>query len=104
MDDRNKRGDITNTVSKLMADREKRSQQEELAIENMGEYKKALNGVASTPNGQLMLKTLIKACGVFTVSKESDAISLIRHNERRNVYLQYVRPFLEPDVKKELEN
>jgi len=95
----------SNTVDKLLQSREERKKQEAIAIENALEYQKALNGVASTPNGKLMLKTLIKACGVFDPDKEgSDGVALIRQSERRNVYLKFVRPYLEPKQRQELEN
>jgi hypothetical protein len=93
------------TTDRLIAARAEREKKEALAIENALEYQKALNGVASTPNGKLFIKTLIKACGVFDPDKEgSDAAALIRQSERRNVYLKFLRPYLEPQFKQELEN
>lgn len=94
---------IKSTVDKLLENRKKRAEQEAIVIENEKEYAKALNGVACTPNGKLVLRTLIKAGGVFSVSSPVDMVTLIRNNERRNVYLQFIRPYLDPDVKQFLE-
>lgn len=90
-------------VDKILQDRTKCAEQEAIVIENAKEYAKALNGVACTPNGKLVLRTLIKAGGVFTPSSPVDVSTLIRNNERRNVYLQFIRPYLDPDVKQALE-
>lgn len=95
--------DINSIVDKVLQDREKRAEQEAIVIENAQEYAKALNGVACTPNGKLVLRTLIKAGGIFTPSSPVDVSTLIRNNERRNVYLQFIRPYLDPDVRQVLE-
>jgi len=95
--------DINSMVDKLLQDKKKRAEQEVIVIENAQEYAKALNGVACTPNGKLVLRTIIKAGGVFIPSSPVDVSTLIRNNERRNVYLQFIRPYLDSDVKQALE-
>lgn len=92
------------TIDKLQKARAERVQAEENAIENLEQFKMALNDVASTPNGAHVLKTLIKACGVFTPDTSMDAASLMENKARRNLYLQLIRPNLEPKLKQELEN
>lgn len=95
----------SNTVDKLLASRKERERKEAVAIENALEYQTALNGVAASPNGKLVFKTLIKACGVFDPDKEgSDGVALIRQSERRNFYLKFIRPYLEPQQRQELES
>lgn len=96
--------DPSNTVSKILQQREKKEESYVIAKERQDEYKKALNGVASTPNGEILLKTLIKASGIHTPDKGSDVSTLIRMGERRNFYLTFIRPYLEPKLRKELEN
>ena len=91
------------TVEKLLKAREARDKQEAVILENQEEYKKALNSVIGTPNGALVFKTLIKACGVFAPDRGTDVASLIRQSEKRNVYLEFVRPYLTPELKQEVE-
>ena len=91
------------TAEKLMMARAERERQEALIIENQKEYAKALNDMAASQSGKLVLQTLIKACGVFTAKDGVDGVSLIENNARRNLYLRYIRPYLEPTNKQELE-
>lgn len=93
----------TNTVEKIIARRKEEDRLRDLAIENEAEYKKALNGMAASPNGKLVLKTLIKACGVFDPKEGTDGVALIENNAKRNLYLRFIRPYLEPQMKQELE-
>lgn len=91
------------TVDKLQREREKQKAAEAIMIENMEEFAKALNDVAGSPSGKLFLRTLIKACGVFIPDLEKDGVTLVENKAKRNLYLQLVRPFLEPKLKQELE-
>ena len=70
----------------------------------MDEYAKELNGVAASPNGKFFLKRLIKGIGVFTPQKGKDGVALIENNAQRNIYLELIRPHLEPQIRMELEN
>ena len=92
------------TIDKLLSSREDRERQEAIIIENALEFQKALNGVASTPNGELVLKTLIKASGVFSSKGKLDGVALIRASDKSDFYLDFIRPYLEPNIRKELEN
>lgn len=93
----------SNTVSRILEQREQREKQEGVIEERKEEYKKALNGVASTPNGKLVLELLVKASGVHEPVDTTNARSLLRANDR-NFYLKFIRPFLEPKLRKDLEN
>ena len=94
----------TNTVGRLNKQREDVEKIGELCSEGREAYRKAINGVAASPNGKIFLQTLIKAIHVFDPITAKDNIALIECNAQKNVYLKYIRPYLEPDVKKELEN
>lgn len=94
---------LRNTVDKLRESRALRDQQEVLKKEQEADYAKALNDMAASPSGRLVLRTLIRACGVFTPKEGVDGVSLIENNARRNLYLRYIRPYLEPVNKQELE-
>ena len=91
------------TVEKLQQQRERAKVLGNIAADHVDEYKKALNTMAASEHGQLVFKTLIKACGVFSADKGTDVAALIRQSERRNVYLECIRPLLEPTIRQELE-
>ena len=95
---------FSSTVERMLARHAKEEQNIELIIERQEEYKKALNSMAASEHGELVIKTLIKACGVFTADQGNDAASLIRQGERRNIYLQCIRPFLTPELRNKVEN
>ena len=86
-----------------MKAREDQKALEERIIENKKDYQKALNDMAASPSGALVLRTLIKACGVFTPKKGIDGVTLIETNTLRNLYLEFIRPYLEPQNKIDLE-
>lgn len=102
-DDRNSKNP-KNTVGKILKAAEERKKLEDTIIENQEDYALALNGLAVTPNGKHFLKTLIKACHVFTPKSGLDGVALIETNTKRNLYLEFIRPYLEPAIRKDLEN
>lgn len=71
--------------------------------ESLAEYKKALNGVCATPNGQFVMRSLIKALGVFEPRRDYSQ-GLVEFNAKRDVYLGLIRPFLTAEIIRELEN
>ena len=93
----------TNTVDKLQKQREQAKILGDVASEQVDEYKKALNSIAASEHGEFVLKTLINALGVFKPERGSDLAALIRISERKNVYLELMRPFLETNIRQEIE-
>jgi len=91
------------TAEKLQMQREKAKEFGDIAAEEVETYKKALNSMAASEHGKIVLKTLIKACGVFSPDRGGDVSALIRQSERRNVYLEVIRPFINPELRQELE-
>lgn len=75
----------------------------EISSEYIEDYKHALNSIAASENGQLVFKTLIKVLGVFNPERGGDLAALIRTSEKKNVYLELIRPHLEPEIRQELE-
>jgi len=96
--------DLNNTVSKLLASREDRERAEAVVIENIKEYKRSLNDVAATPSGELFLKTLIKVFGIHNPKGNLDAVSLIRANAKSDIYLEFIRPHLEIELRQKIES
>lgn len=92
------------TAQKLLEARHEREELQKKIIQNEQDYAKALNDLGQSRNGKLVLKTLIRACGVFTPKEGVDGVSLIETNAYRNLYLKFIRNYLDPEVRKELEN
>lgn len=92
------------TADKLRENGLDRKAAQEKAIENLKDYVLALNGVASTPNGQYLLKTFIKALGVFVVRPGNDGAALIGDKALRDFYLVMIRPHLDPSLRQTIES
>ena len=88
------------TVENLQLSRSQRKDIERQNIEDVKEYKKTLNHIATTKSGQYFLRTLIKSLGVYDPINVKQGVDVI---VERNVYLRKIRPFLEKDVRQELE-
>ncbi len=95
--------EIRSTAEKLMAQAREREREKEIAIENLEEYRKALNDLAQSNNGKLVFKILIKALGVFAVKPNRDGMALVGDKALRDFYLTMIRPHLEPANRQELE-
>lgn len=90
------------TAERILKQREERELNEALGVEGLEDYKTALNGMAASPYGRVVLQTIINASGVFEPINTGDAKSLLRANDR-NLYLKFIRPFLKEEVRKDLE-
>jgi hypothetical protein len=92
------------TVDKLKEQAALRAQKEAVEIENIDEYKKALNGMASSEYGKLFLKTLLKYCNIFEYNNSLDGMKLIENNAKKNLYVYLIRQFLEPEIRRDIES
>ncbi len=90
-------------VQKILSERAKDDERRAILDEEIAEYKTALNGMAASPNGQYFLKKLIRYCGIYSFDAKIDPAKLVADEARRKVYLELVRPFLEPETRNELE-
>lgn len=97
------KGGMASTAERLIAQRMERERLEEVAIENEKEYKSALNGMAASRNGELFLKTLIKATGIFKDPQVLNPAGLIEDKGMRKVYLRLIRPYLDPSIRAKIE-
>lgn len=95
---------MKSTADKIKEKRAKREEENEIKEENLAEFKRALNDVAQSHNGEFVLRTLIhEVFGVFNIPRSNDGVALVEHNARRSIYLRYIRPYLEPQIRQELE-
>lgn len=92
------------TTDLLRERREAQANQQAIAKEHEADYKIALNGVASTPNGELVLKTLIRVMGVFALEQQVSPASAFENGIKRNIYLRFIRPYLDATLRSKLES
>jgi hypothetical protein len=91
----------SSTVENLQKSREQREHFKKIGLEKIEQYKTSLNSVASTEHGRFFLKSLIRSLKPFDpINIKGDVDAVVQ----RNVYLEKIRPYLDSDIRKELEN
>lgn len=91
------------TVDKLQEAKKERDTLEALGVQKLEDYKKALNNLAGSEHGSLVLRSLMNAMEVFKPI-DTEGIQLVRQTERRNIYLKHIRPYLTKEMRSKLEN
>lgn len=92
-----------NPAEALMAAAQRRKEQKEFQIEELEEWKKCVNGVAATPNGQMFLRSMIQFSGINDPPELSNPQRMVTNTIKAAFYLRWVRPFITPDLRKEIE-
>lgn len=80
-----------------------REAQEEHLIEDLENWKKAVQALASTPNGQYFLKVMNRHSKVFQAPNIGNATQVVLDAAAQAFYLKHVRPYLTATHKGEIE-
>ena len=67
------------------------------------DYITALNGVVSTPNGKHFLKVLVNYLDLHNFKQSLEPRDMFLERGKKQVYLELIRPYLETEVRKEIE-
>jgi len=94
--------DTTSSIDKIGEAREKRERQQALLAEEVREYRLVLNRLFASPDGQFFLKKLIKYCGVNSFDNSINPTKDVKDAERRKVYLELIRPYLDKTILMEI--
>ena len=86
-------------IEKILNERAQKDKFEDILKENAEEYKKCVNGIASTPNGQYVLKILRNACGMDSYQRKLDPAGLIEENGKRSIWIEMFHNHLTPESK-----
>jgi len=96
---------MASSVDAHLSNRETELKRKALLEEEIAEYKTALNEMFSTPNGKLVASKIIKYSGIHAFDNERiDGAKLIEKEARRKLWLELFRPYLNPTIRRELEN
>jgi len=94
-------------ISDIMDRMQEKKKKQEIFFEKNEELKedyiRALNGVASTPNGKHFLKTLVNYLNLHEFKGSLEPRDMFLERGKKQVYLELIRPYLEPEVRKEIE-
>lgn len=93
------------SIVDLLAKRqEEREKQQEVIVENIEEYKLSLNRIFAMNEGKILAKYMLRFSGVFADDNQLNPAKLIEDKGKRAYYLKMIRPFLDPQLRMELEN
>lgn len=87
----------------LLAAAMRRKEQKEFQIEELEEWKTCVNVLAATPNGKMFLRSMIQFSGVNDAPELSNPQRMVTNTIKAAFYLRWVRPFINPDLRKEIE-
>lgn len=93
----------SSTVERLLEEHSKGKLSKEDVAEKTQQYRLALNSIAASENGQFLLKTWLRAFGIFAINQSKDAAALVEERALKNFYLAFVRQHLDDDIRAKLE-
>lgn len=95
--------EIRSTADKLNTARHERERKKAQVDEDIKEFKRVTKKLFSSPYGRYWLKRLITWSGVFDDDVELNPAKLIEDKGRKSVYLTFIRPYLDPVTKAEMD-
>lgn len=94
--------DTSSSIDKIADARERKKQQQAALAEEVAEYKLVLNRLFASQDGQYFLKKLIKWSGVYSFDNSGNPTKDVKDAERRKVYLELIRPYLDKTILMEI--
>lgn len=94
----------SSVVNKVMQERKSKEHEKLLREEQVEEWRKAVNRLAVTDDGKLLIKHVLHATKMFTVDTARDPAAILQNNAKRSLYLQLFREYLTPEVRTQVEN
>ena len=76
----------------------------EQAAENVKRHREVLNRLLSTEDGRFFYKALSKYCGLFSAPSGQTNDGLRESNAKRAVILDFILPFIDKDLRRELND
>ena len=98
--ERNNDSSVINAIKERKLEQKKKGEAQK---ENIQEWSKVVNRLASTRDGKYFLKTMIHAVELFEIDETENPTKLLRNNGRKWFYLKHIRPYLTPEIKQEVE-
>jgi hypothetical protein len=96
--------DAMDTISKLMAKKEREARREAVTAEEVEEYKRCLEIVFNSPAGLYFAVKLLKYCGIYTYDQNLNPAKMVEDAGKRRVYLELIRPYLSKETLMKVEN
>lgn len=92
----NQNNDVAaSVINKLLEYRQKSEDVKATILENEAEWKKVINRMFATEDGQFFAKYMLRYLGIFNIDNSNNQIKLIEDNGKRKFYLELIRPYLD---------
>lgn len=95
-----KHGNIADEFMKTLAARDKAK---EFKIEQIEEWKKAINRLAATSDGQLFIRAMLEFSGYHDDDAVINATKMVEDKGKQAFYKRWIRPYLEKSLRNEIE-
>lgn len=90
-------------MSKIDEIESRKELKESMTKEQLDAFVRSINGIFSTEFGIHFGKLLIKYCRVFSPDNTANPQQMLEDAGKRKVYLEFIRPYLDKDIKSKLE-
>lgn len=90
-------------VDELLKAANQRKEQKEFQITELETWKECVNGLAASPHGRMFLKSMLQFSGIFEPASVRDTMKCVDAGIKAAFYMKWVRPFLNQDLRKEIE-
>lgn len=94
---------FTSTAERLLAAKKEREDRQKTQILNEAEYAMALNAFAASDNGKIILKPMLRYMG-WAKPPSKNGVDMVELNGMRRLYVELIRPYLEPTIRAEIED
>lgn len=81
----------------------KRQEFQEFQIAELETWKATVKALAASVDGQLFLKSMVQHSGMFSSPNYKDTLRMVDVRLKSAFYLDWVRPFLTPDIRSTIE-
>lgn len=81
----------------------KRQDADDFKIKEIDEWKLCVNAVASSKEGRMLLRSMLQFSGVLDAPQVNNPNRMVTNTIKGSFYLTWVRPYLTPEVRRELE-
>jgi hypothetical protein len=76
---------------------------EEFKVKEIAEWKLCVNAVAKTREGRMLLRSMLQYSGMFDAPALNNPNRMVTNTIKGSFYFTWIRPYLEPEVRRELE-
>lgn len=80
-----------------------RKDADEFKIKEIEQWKRCVNAVAASPDGRMLLRSMLQYSGVLEAPVINNPNRMVTNTIKGSFYLTWIRPYLQPEVRRELE-